>query len=79
LKSILPAFVTLAILTGVAPASSQAAQRSQPAASIGGTRAVADALRGGGYVVLVRHGATFSDQADTDPANLGDVAKQRNQ
>jgi len=34
-------------------------------------------LRGGGYVVVVRHGATFADQADTDPLNLDDVAKQR--
>ena len=34
-------------------------------------------LRGGGYVVVVRHGATFADQADTDPLNLDDVSKQR--
>ncbi len=34
-------------------------------------------LRGGGYVVLFRHGATHADQADTDPLNLDDVAKQR--
>ena len=35
------------------------------------------ALRTGGLVILVRHGATFSDQADTDPFNLDNVAKQR--
>jgi broad specificity phosphatase PhoE len=34
-------------------------------------------LRGGGYVVVVRHGATHADQADTDPLNLDNVAKQR--
>src|SRR5262245_34583633 len=34
-------------------------------------------LRGGGYVVVFRHGATYADQADTDPLNLDDVAKQR--
>ena len=34
-------------------------------------------LRGGGYVIVFRHGATHADQADTDPLNLGDVAKQR--
>jgi len=34
-------------------------------------------LRGGGYVVVVRHGATFADQADTDPLNLDDISKQR--
>jgi len=36
------------------------------------------ALESGGYVILVRHGATFSDQADLDPFNLADVSKQRN-
>jgi broad specificity phosphatase PhoE len=35
-------------------------------------------LRAGGLVILVRHGATFADQADTDPFNLDNVAAQRN-
>ena len=34
-------------------------------------------LRAGGYVIVVRHGATHADQADTDPLNLDNVAKQR--
>jgi broad specificity phosphatase PhoE len=34
-------------------------------------------LRTGGYVIVVRHGATYADQADTNPFNLDDVAKQR--
>jgi broad specificity phosphatase PhoE len=34
-------------------------------------------LRAGGYVVVFRHGATHTDQADTDPLNLDNVAKQR--
>jgi phosphohistidine phosphatase SixA len=34
-------------------------------------------LRSGGYVIVVRHGATHPDQADTDPLNLDNVAKQR--
>ena len=34
-------------------------------------------LRGGGYVIVVRHGGTHADQADTDPLNLDNVAKQR--
>ena len=38
---------------------------------------VAQALRAGGNVILVRHGATHPDQADTDPLNLDNVAKQR--
>ena len=35
-------------------------------------------LRAGGYNIVVRHGATFSNQADTEPFNFGDVSKQRN-
>jgi phosphohistidine phosphatase SixA len=38
---------------------------------------VINALRQGGHVIVFRHGATYSDQADTDPLNLGNVAKQR--
>src|SRR6267143_5270035 len=38
---------------------------------------VAQALRAGGNVILVRHGATHPDQADTDPLNLDNTAKQR--
>src|SRR5262249_25383887 len=29
-----------------------------------------NALRGGGYVIVFRHGATHPDQADTDPLNV---------
>jgi phosphohistidine phosphatase SixA len=35
------------------------------------------ALRSGGHVIVFRHGATHQDQADTDPLNLDNVAKQR--
>jgi phosphohistidine phosphatase SixA len=38
------------------------------------------ALRGGGHVIVFRHGATYADQADTDPLNVGNadnVATQR--
>jgi phosphohistidine phosphatase SixA len=41
-------------------------------------RDIAQALRNGGYVIVVRHGATFPDQADTDPLNFDDIAAQRN-
>ena len=34
-------------------------------------------LRPGGYVIVFRHGATYPDQADTDPLHDGDVSKQR--
>src|SRR5262249_7476619 len=39
--------------------------------------ALARALRAGGHVILIRHGATFSDQADTDPLHLDNIAAQR--
>ena len=71
MRAILAALVTLALFAGVAPAS---AQTTQPADD---TKALAQALREGGHVILVRHGATFSNQADTDPFNLADVSKQR--
>jgi phosphohistidine phosphatase SixA len=35
------------------------------------------ALRSGGHVIVFRHGATHNDQADTDPLNIQNVAKQR--
>ena len=54
-------------------------------ASLAGAQPLSDAdlvnaLRGGGYVVIVRHGATNPDQADTDPLNVdqpGNEARQR--
>ena len=36
------------------------------------------ALRAGGLVIVVRHGATFADQADTDPLNFENITAQRN-
>jgi phosphohistidine phosphatase SixA len=35
------------------------------------------ALRQGGHVIVVRHGATHADQADTDPLNPQNTDKQR--
>jgi phosphohistidine phosphatase SixA len=79
MKIILSAFITLAILAGaVAPAIAEAAQSSQLTNTIGDIKGLAQALRAGGHVILVRHGATVSNRADTDPFNLSDVAKQRN-
>src|SRR6516225_87311 len=39
---------------------------------------VMQALRAGGIVIVVRHGATFPNQADTDPLNFDNIAAQRN-
>lgn len=35
-------------------------------------------LRSGGLVIVIRHGITFPDQADTDPLHPENVAAQRN-
>ena len=39
---------------------------------------IVKALRAGGFVMVVRHGATCPDQADTDPLNFDNIAAQRN-
>ena len=60
----------LGALLGFLPATAN----SQPATS---QADAISALRQGGHVIVFRHGATYSDQADTDPLNLSNVAKQR--
>jgi phosphohistidine phosphatase SixA len=40
-------------------------------------RTLAETLKHGGYVIVFRHGATHRDQADTDPLNHDNIAKQR--
>jgi phosphohistidine phosphatase SixA len=39
---------------------------------------LAQALRAGGLVLVVRHGATDPDKADTDPLNFDNIVAQRN-
>src|SRR5438128_1335645 len=39
---------------------------------------VANALRAGGLIIVLRHGSTFRDQADTDPLHYDNIAAQRN-
>jgi phosphohistidine phosphatase SixA len=65
----LAAFLSLFAILGVAMPAAPAAADDQE---------IAQALRAGGLVILVRHGATFSDQADTDPLNFDNIAAQRN-
>ena len=50
----------------------------EPGSVLAANNDVARTLRAGGYVIVVRHGATFTDQADTDPTNFENVAAQRN-
>jgi len=79
MRTTLSAFVTLAILACAAPpAAAQIAQSPQSTVTSSDIQSIGRALRAGGYVILVRHGATFSNQADVDPFNLADVTKQRN-
>ncbi len=49
-----------------------------PNRAAAGDADVVQELRAGGLVIAVRHGATFPDQADTDPFNLDNIAAQRN-
>jgi len=70
MKAILSALISAAILA--APASAPTAH------NVGDTSGIVPALQAGGYVILVRHGATFNNQADTEPFNLDEVSKQRN-
>ena len=79
MRTLLSAFLILATVTsGTAPALAQSAQNSHGTASNSDLRRIGQALREGGHVILVRHGATFNNQADVDPFNLADVSKQRN-
>ena len=39
---------------------------------------LARALRGGGFVIILRHGATFADQTDVQPVDFDNIAAQRN-
>jgi len=41
-------------------------------------RDLVEQLHAGGFVIVVRHGATFADEADTDPLNFDNIAAQRN-
>jgi phosphohistidine phosphatase SixA len=51
---------------------------AEPGFAIAENNDIAQALRAGGFVIVVRHGATFPDQADTDPLNFDNIAAQRN-
>jgi len=60
----LSAMLAIAVSTGSSAAASD--------------QEIAQALRAGGLVIVLRHGATFPDKADTDPLNFDNIAAQRN-
>jgi broad specificity phosphatase PhoE len=49
-----------------------------PASAAMEDKDLAAALRTGGFVIVMRHGSTFADQADTDPFHLENIGAQRN-
>jgi phosphohistidine phosphatase SixA len=69
MKSISRALLVAFALLCAATASAQAQSAD--------VKALAAQLKSGGYVIVFRHGATNRDQADTDPLNYENVAKQR--
>ena len=67
-RGFLFALIALAVLAVGAPGYAQ----SRPSDA-----EIAELLRAGGHVIVIRHGATYPDQADTDPPNTENIAKQR--
>jgi phosphohistidine phosphatase SixA len=67
------AVLAAVVLAGCAPMT----EPKGVGASDTSTSNLAEALRGGGHVIVFRHGATHADQADTDPLNPENISKQR--
>ncbi len=63
--------LALALLTTMLASSQPMAQQAPP------PQELAAALRAGGLVIVLRHGATHADQADTDPLDHDNVGRQR--
>ena len=76
LKPLRRAVAALAAVIGLSVMFAVAGSTAPAVAA--GDQQIAQALRAGGLVILVRHGATFPDQADTDPLNFDNIAAQRN-
>jgi hypothetical protein len=51
---------------------------AEPGCANADSNDIAHMLRAGGFVIVVRHGATLPDQADTDPLNFDNIVAQRN-
>lgn len=76
LKVLRGAMTAVAFVMGVAAMFAIALSTGSAAAP--SDQEIAQALRAGGLVIVLRHGATFPDQADTDPLNFDNIAAQRN-
>jgi phosphohistidine phosphatase SixA len=69
-------FIVLIAVTGIALGSGRS-PHSVRASEVVDYKTLGTRLKSGGFVILVRHGATFSNQADTNPFDLSDISKQR--
>src|SRR5438067_3425048 len=49
-----------------------------PRAAWADDKEIAEALRAGGLVIVLRHGATSADQVDAEPVDFDNIAAQRN-
>ena len=76
LKLLRGAVTAVALATGLSAMLAIAVSTGSSAAA--SDQEIAQALRAGGLVIVLRHGATFRDQADTDPLNFDNIAAQRN-
>jgi phosphohistidine phosphatase SixA len=70
------AVTAVALAMGLSATFAVATSTRSPAAA--SDQEIAQALRAGGLVIVLRHGATFPDKADTDPLNFDNIAGQRN-
>jgi phosphohistidine phosphatase SixA len=71
-------FLAAALLVGTLAIGRSDAATTPDTLDHGDQVKLATVLRSGGHVVLVRHGATFGNQADTNPFDLSDISRQRN-
>ena len=76
LKLLRGAFIATALATGLSAMLAIAVSTGSSAAA--SDQEIAQASRAGGLVIVLRRGATFPDQADTDPLNFDNIAAQRN-
>jgi len=76
LKLLRGAFIAAALATGLSAMLAIAVSTGSSAAA--NDQEIAQVLRAGGLVIVLRHSATFPDQADTDPLNFDNIVAQRN-
>src|SRR5262249_5656039 len=76
LKLLRGVFTAVALATGLSAMLAVAASTGSSAAA--NDQEIVQALRAGGLVIVLRHGATFPDPADMDALNFENIAAQGN-